>query len=310
MKTQVKAFVPFEIQDIHLVSSTIPEPHPDEPEFVLGNTFNEFSLASVINPNSHLVYESLQSGNTGKQPGTAAAKDWWLKKSYTNRWRMFDLYSTQPSFGQSPTTVVIRPGRRINAIVMVGIKATLLELVVRDGLNGPIIYTFDAYMLSRQGFGWYGFLYAPFVYDRTVSTFNIPPVSDPVIEITLQDPSGICEIGRFGTGMSVDIGEVEWNTVSDDGSYSDIKIDSSGWTTLEPVEGPSELQMTLEIDANKANAVMQFKRLSKNKLVMWSAMEGIESYRQMHVIVATPETFKISTKNHRKASIDLSLIGI
>lgn len=309
MTTPVKAFLPIDITDDMLISSTIAEPDASEPEWDSTTTFSEGALCSVITANSHLVYESLQAGNLNHIPDKTL-KTWWILKSYTNRFRMFNWYQGNPSSGQSPMTVVIRPKRRINALVLEGLKAAGLEVSIRNGIDGPVVYTIDGWLLSRNVSTFYEYFYAPFVYDRIVSAFDIPPIPDPVISVTLTDPSGICEIGRFGVGLSMDIGIVDWNSVSEDGSYSDVTFDSSGWPTLTPNEGASSLDMQIELDANRVNSVAQFKKMIKNKPVFWSAMEQVGSYSQMHVMIGIPERFRIIPQNHKTANIDLRLIGI
>ncbi|MCE7915556.1 MAG: hypothetical protein DYH15_13005 [Nitrosomonas sp. PRO4] len=308
MRTLVKAFLPIDITDDMLLSSTIPEPHPDEPEWDSAVTYAEGASVSVITTNNHLVYESLQSGNTNHPPATSDT--WWILRSYTNRFRMFNWYQGRPSVGQSPMTVVIRPKKRINALVLEGLKTSGLEVVIRNGIDGPVAFTIHAWLLSRQVSSFYDFFFAPFTHEKIVSTFAIPPIPDPVISVTLSDQSGVCELGRFGVGFAIGIGEVEWNTVSEDGAYSDIEFDKSGWPTLKPTKSLSTLDMKLDLEAIRINAVTQFKKSIEGKPVFWSAMESLEAYRQMHVKVAVPEKFIITSENHKQATVDLRLKGI
>lgn len=316
MRTQVKAFLPIDITDDLLISSSIPEPDPDEPLWDTTTPFAEGAWCSVISANSHLVFESLIAGNVNNDPlktntdVVPASTAKWIKRSYTNRFRMFNWYQGNPSRGQSPLTVVIRPKRRINALVLDGIKASVLELTIKNGMDGPEIFTMDGWLLSRHASTFYEYCYAPFVYDSVVSSFEIPPIPDPVISVTLTDPSGICELRRFGVGLATEIGMIDWNSVSEDNSYSDIEFDSSGWPTLKPNEAPSSLEMQLELDAPRVNAVAQFKKTIKNKPVFWSAMEQVDAYSQMHVMVGIPERFRIIPQNHKIANVDLRLIGI
>ncbi len=308
MKNQVKAFLPVDITDAMLVNSTIAEPDVNEPEWDSTTTFAEDALVSVITADSHLVYQSLQAGNLNHPPATSST--WWILKSNTNRFRMFNWYQGSPSVGQSPMTVVIRPGKRINAMVLEGLKASGIEVSIRDGLSGPVVYTIDGWLLSRHVSTFYEYFYAPFVYDRIVSAFDIPPVPDPVITVTLTDSSGLCELGRFGVGLAMGIGYVDWDSVSEDGSYSEIDYDKSGMPTLRPNIAPASLEMQLELDVSRINAVAQFKKNINGKPVFWSAMEQIEAYSQMHVMVGIPERFRITSDNHKFARVDLRLIGI
>lgn len=308
MSTQVKAFLPIDITDDRLVSSSIPEPDEGETPWDELTSFGLEAVTSVIAANTHLLYGSAAAGNLNHPPATSP--DWWVKKSYTNRYRMFDWYRNKPSIGKSPLSVVIRPKTRINAIVLEGLKANLLEIIVRNGIDGPIVYTLHADLLARHVTTPYEYCFAPFIFDKVVSTFNIPPVADPVIAVTVEDPSGTCEMGRFGTGMTVDIGDVDWQTVIEDENYSEMDWDKYGTATLTPIPSLKGLEMVTEIDAVQSNVVRQFKQISEARPVFWSAMHNIEAYKEMHTLIGVHERFKVVTKNHRTAEIDLKLRGI
>jgi hypothetical protein len=214
----VKAFIPIEITDARFISSTISEPSSGEPAYNSGTTYAEFDQVSVVAADSHLVYESLQAGNLNHDP--ASSPTWWILKSYTNRYRMFEWNNGLPSTGNSPLTTVIRPGSRINAIALLGVSARTATLTVQDGIGGPVVFGLDQDLLSRHAITPYEIAFAPWIYDNVVTTFDIPPVSDPVVTITLTDPSGTCDVGRFAVGMAADIGAVDWGSVREDENYS------------------------------------------------------------------------------------------
>lgn len=308
---QVKAFIPFEITDAMLLSSSITEPSAAEPAWNSGDTYAEFAQVSVVTTNSHLVYESLQSGNTNHPTPTppAESNDWWMLKSYTNRWRMFEFNRALPSVGGSPLTVVLRPGKRINAIVLLGIKAATLEITVQDGIGGDAVFGVTQDLLARHALTHYEWAFLSFLYDTVFATFDVPPVGDPVITVRLTHPDGVCEIDRFCVGLATDIGEVEWNTVAEDENYSKITY-KSGAVVFEPVQNMPGLEMVLSINANRINRAIQFKVLSSPKAVVWSAMHKIEPYKQMHVMIGPYERFRFTTQNHRLSQINLKIRGI
>lgn len=309
MSTQVKAFVPVVITDDKLISSSIAEPYINEPLWSPVPTYTEFSRVSVITANSHLVYEALNlAGNLNKPPATSPT--FWILRGKTMRYRMFDWNQGEVSVGQSPLTVVIRPKQRISAVVLERIKAADIEMSVTDGIGGKVVYTLDGYLRSRNGNTYGDYFFEQFVYDSVVSTFDIPPIPDPVISITLSDPSGVCEIGRFAVGLHTDIGYVVWESGFEYENYSEIDRDAFGKATLNPIPGIPTLEMTLELDARAVNKAIQFEKMTNAVPTVWSAMEGIESYRQMHVLIGIHKRFKITPQNHKMARIDLKLEGI
>lgn len=303
----VKAFIPIDITDARFISSTIPEPAAGEPIFVSGDIHNEFDQVSVVAANSHLLYESLINGNTGNTPATSPTA--WILKSFTNRHRMFEWNNGLPSTGASPLTTVIRPGSRINAIALLGLRASTASLTVQDGIGGPVVFSLDQDLLARHAMTPYEIAFAPFVYDNVVTTFDIPPVIDPVVSMTLTDSSGSCDVGRFAVGMAADMGEVDWGTVREDENYSSITYEA-GFAKFTPVPNIPVLDLPIEIDTVRVNRAHQFKEQANGKAVIWSAMTDIETLREMHVVIGPYQRFRISTLNHRLAKIDLTIKGI
>lgn len=303
----VKAFIPIDITDARFISSTIPEPVSGEPIFNLGDPYGEFDLASVVSANSHLLFESLINANTGNAPATSPTA--WILKSFTNRFRMFEYNNGLPSTGASPLTTVIRPGSRINAISLLGVRASTASLTVRDGVGGPVVFSINQDLLARHAITPYEIAFSPFIYDNVVTTFDVPPVIDPVVTMTLTDPSGSCDVGRFAVGMAVDMGEVDWGTVREDENYSSITYEA-GFAKFDPVPSIPVLELPIEIDTARVNRARQFKEQANGKAVVWSAMTDIDYLREMHVVIGPYQRFRISTLNHRLAKIDLTIKGI
>lgn len=303
----VKAFIPIEITDARFISSTILEPAAGEPTFNMGGTYSEFDQVSVVSANSHLVFESLTNTNTGNTPATSPTA--WILKGYTNRFRMFDWNQGNPSVGASPMTTVIRPGSRINAIMLEGMKASNAMLTVQDGIGGPVVLNISQDLLNRHAVTPYEIAFAPFVYDKVYATFDVPPVSDPVITMTLTDSSGTCELSRFAVGMAADMGEVDWGTVQENENYSSITYEG-GFAKFTPVPNIPIIEMPIEIDTVRVNRARQFKEQANGKAVVWSAMQHIDALREMHVLIGPYQRFRFQTLNHKTTKIDLTIKGI
>ncbi len=303
----VKAFIPVEITDSRFISSTIAEPAASEPAWNSGATYAEFDQVSVITADGHLVYESLQAGNLNHTPATSTT--WWILKSYTNRFRMFEWNRGLPSTGASPLTTAIRPGGRINAIALLGVRASSVSVAVQDGVGGTVVFSLDQDLLARHATTPYEIAFAPWVYDNVVAIYDIPPVADPVVTVTLTDISGSCDIGRFGVGMAYDIGVVDWGSVLEDENYSSITYDA-GFANFDPVPSIPVLELPIEIDTIRVNRARQFKELANGKAVVWSAINSVDALREMHVIIGPYQSFRISTANLRLSKIDLTVKGI
>lgn len=306
----MKAFIPIGITDSMLVSSTMPEFDTLEPEYSATTTYVEFDQVSVIEENSHLVYESLQNNNTGHDPALQGA--WWILKSSTNRWRMFDYYKGAPSVASSPLTLVLRPGQRIDSIAFGGIKASSLDVTVRNGLDGPLTYTLDAYLLKRNAADFYDHFFSPFVYQETVANFEIPPIPDPVLYITITDPSGTVELSRLGLGQHIDLGKVEQtNPIVDADNYSEVTWDAFGQATLEPIPTVPTTQQKIFFPSYRLNSVRQFRELANARPVFWSGLDDIEhDYQESLQLFGVYRNYQIDLSDPNFPVLNLSLKGI
>ena len=312
----MKAYIPIDITDEMLVSSSIAEPDVNEPLYDPEETYAEFDQVSVISKNSHQVFESLADNNLGNDPLTTNSdvlqeNAKWILRGNTNRFRMFDWNQGDPSVSTSPMTIVIRPRDLIDAIMLDGLKATLLELTVKNGIDGDDVYTLDADLRERNATHFDEYFFEPFVQVKKLVTFKVPPVGDPVIYITLSDPSGIVELSRLAVGLSTYLGPIEWNPISDTDNFSEIEWDELGRAKLTPVPSIPLAEVKLQPNANKTNTIRQFKELANAKAAVWSALDDLDSpYRESLIIFGVYENFRIDISNKAFTTIDLSLKGI
>lgn len=305
----MRAFIPYPVTDSMLVSSTIAEPDTSEPAYSAEVTYAEFEQVSVIDTDTHLVYESLVSVNIGN-PVTDETK--WILKGNTNRWRMFDYNQGNPSIGTSPMTVVLRPGKRIDAIMFDGLKASLLDLTVKNGIDGETIYTLDGYLRSRNINTFFEYFFAPFIYTKSAVTFHVPPTADPVIYLTLSDPSGFVEIGRLAVGLSIHLGVTQKQSpIVDSDNYSEITWDKFGKATMTPIPSVPTNECKVFFKSQRLNAVRQFKELANAKAVVWSGLDDLDDdYTESLLMFGVYRNFQIDLTDPNFPVLNLSLKGI
>lgn len=311
----MRAFIPIEVTDDMLVSSSIPEPEANEPDWDIDINYDEGAIVSVISKDSHLIFESLASSNIGNDPVTtnndvlSTGAKWFYNGEMTNRYRMFNYKTGTPSVTNSPCTVVLRPKQRIDAIAL-NIKAALVDITVKDGANDQVVYTLDGNMLDRPATTPYEWCFSPFVYSRIAVTFNVPPIADPVIHITITDPSGIVEVQKIAFGMSVHLGVIRWSPTISADNYSKIEWDDFGRSKLTPIARIPVENLTLTCEPNRINAVKQFSDSADAKSVLWSGLDDIDHpYREPLVLFGVYKNFDINIENISYAQISLSLKG-
>lgn len=126
-----------------MLTTNVPE--DDHPAWSAGTTYA--ADARVID--EHRVWQSLQAGNTGKNP--AANPLWWVEVGPTNRWAGFDFsHSTKVRRADSMWFEIAQGSSAVNAVALLEIEA-VRSVRVR---------------LTHPGYGT--------VYDKTTSLYSIP----------------------------------------------------------------------------------------------------------------------------------------
>lgn len=302
----MRAYIPYTITDSMIVSSSVTEPASNEPAYSATVTYAEGAQVSVITANSHLVYESLVAGNLNN-PVTDITK--WILKGNTNRWRMFDYNQGNPTVAPSPFTLVLMPGKRVDSLTL-ELKATTLEVNVNKGIGGPLVYTLDGFLQERKATNAYEYCFLPFSYRRMVTTNNIPPVTDPVITITLTDPSGFVEVSRLAVGQSTFLGNIKWSPIVDADNYSKIEWDQFGHASLTPVPSLPLNEHKVIFKNNRLDIVRRFRDEANGRAAVWSGMDDIQGdLSESLIIFGVYRSYQIEVEP-AESILNLSLKGI
>lgn len=313
----MRGTIPYTITDDMIISSSIAEPAENEPTWDPDATYDEFALVSVVTENSHLVYESLVSDNSGHNPQLTntdvvpiISNAKWKYKYRTNRHRMFDYIKGEVSKSTSPCKIILRPKKRVDTVSFFDLKASDLDITVRNHGDASAIYTLDGFLLERNVTSIYEYFFSPFVNVKKVATFNIPPIPDPVIEITLSDTSGAVEVGRLAIGQSTYLGEIQWNPVVDSDNYSKINWDEFGRAELIPIPSVPSNQQKVLVDAHRLNLVREFREQTNAVPVVWSGLDDMDyHYTESLLIFGIYDSFQIVEVNNGFSELNLSIKG-
>ena len=260
---------PITMTDSMLVSSTISEPGSGETAWSSLTTYSLGDTVSIISANSHKTYESLDNSNTNNPPATSAK---WEYTGYTNRWKMFDETRNAKSVGNSPMTIVVQPGQRISAFALIGMEADYLEVSISEG--GVEKYTYSENLLKREVLNWYDFFFEPFSSKPAVAKFDVPPLADPVITITLTSTSGIVSLGRFAFGMHTYIGKFLLDGASMPSvNYSTVDRDEFGNAVLTPRVDIPTIRGNLHIEARRLNKVRDIFKDLNGRVAIWAGVD-------------------------------------
>lgn len=162
----------------------------------------------VILTSTHKVYQSLQAGNTNKDPVTQPL--WWIEVSPTNRWKALDTSVSTQTAQPTSITYSFTPGQAVNTIAALNIiGANLLTVTMTSALAGGTVYTKTVDLTSVPSESdWWAWFYATRSSPTQLILTDLPSYSDAVINFSLSGGSGLAVgvimLGRqraFGVGI-------------------------------------------------------------------------------------------------------------
>lgn len=160
----------------------------------------------VILTSTHKVYESIQAGNTGKNPDSERL--WWVEVGPTNRWKMFDLSTTTRTVVGAADYYEITPGWAVNTMALYNISGIL---TVRVRLTDPsfgLVYdkTTDITPLPSAS-SWYAWFFDERVEQTKFIADDLPSYPTATLRIDVTS-SGTAYIGVmvFGSIRSIGLG--------------------------------------------------------------------------------------------------------
>ncbi len=243
----MKVVKPVAITDVQFVSSTAPET-----DYAVYNPATNYAVgARTIY--QHVIWESVQTPNTGNTPGTDAL--YWATVAPTNRWAMFDTeVSTQTSVA-SPLTVVVKPGY-VNSLALFGLEGTTLDVTVRDGLAGAVVYsatrTLDGTVLAD----WYQYFFEPSVQLGEVVLTDLPPYGNAHVTASISG-AGTVKCGSLIVGTVYDLGGTRYGASAGIVDYSRKDTSATGVTTFVRRKFSKRMSAPLWLDSGQLNKVQR-----------------------------------------------------
>ncbi|SFK74338.1 hypothetical protein SAMN05216302_101432 [Nitrosomonas aestuarii] len=312
----MRAFIPVDIiGTAKLISSSIPEPDATVGEVVYSGAtpYNIGDL--VIDTSNHLRWKSLTSSNTGNTPDPDENTTHWQRDGYSNKYRMFDWNSSKFSTAPSGSSFTIAPGGRCDALYIDGFVGKQIDVTVTDGAGGPTLFPTESFdMRARLAMTPWEIAFIPFDYHTTVASFGLPVSSlDPHITITATGiGSGDISIGRFGAGLSLYMGKLQWSPVIDFQSFSEVDRSTFGETTLlTPRLSIPAPELEILIDANRVDRLDRFRESTDAKVVFWSGLDDIgQTYARKLLLGGIHRRFRFELSNPTEPKLNLRLEGI
>jgi hypothetical protein len=201
---------PITIDDTALTSSNAPE--NDYAAYVVVTTYGLGDRVIVVGSNIHYVYESLQAANTNHNPLTDSLTTpvWWLRVSYTNKWKMFDGYVTSQTAMAEEINVTIQTTGRIDSVTLLNLDAAEVQIIATDVIDGEF-YNKTFNLVSNYGISsWYNWFFEPAVRQSDFSISDLPAYRNPSTQIILRNAGGTVLCGACVIGLSKELGATQY----------------------------------------------------------------------------------------------------
>lgn len=218
----MRVIKPIIISPVQLISSSVPE--FEYAEYVSGT---DYSVGARVISNRQ-IWESVQTPNIGNTPGTNAL--FWANSGPTNRWSMFDTEVSTATSEQESMAVTIAPGL-VNSLALLEIDGAQLNIQVRDGLDGPLVYERTNSLDGSAVFDWLQYFYEPFIPVHEAIFTDLPLYGNAHITINITS-AGTINIGTMAVGMSSYLGSVEYGASAGIIDYSRKDTSENGVTTF------------------------------------------------------------------------------
>ena len=276
MTTPIATLIPIPITAGMIISgTTVSEPAAGEIAWVSAGTYAIGDLR--IRSTTHRVYACVQahSGRAALPENDAA---YWLDKAPTQRFAPFDVYTSTAATSTGSITFVIRPGY-FNSLALYGLIGATYSISIKDAPGGSVIYT-NSGGLSVDQIGWYEYLFAPLrIMDKLIiSGLPIRPAAELTVTISAA-PGASVGIGMINVGDFADLldgadwGGPQYGATSEPVSYSYIKVNTDGTTSIVKRVAATSMRVSVQMPAAQADYALQRVRQVLDVPVSWIVNE-------------------------------------
>lgn len=223
----------------------------------------------------HRLYQSLQASNLGKAPALTSSAAWWQDIGPTNRWAMLDLFRSTATQQASPLTVVLTPGRRTDALALVGLVADSVTVSITSG--GSPVYSSTTELRSRTVSTWREYFFEAFATKPSLALFDLPPFTNGIITVTITRSSGLVSCGGLVLGNQVYLGEIQYSAQSEALNFSRIDRDVFGEASLVRRRSVPKTNQTVWAGKGSVNNLREARALLNAVPALWSGLDDTDS---------------------------------
>jgi hypothetical protein len=241
----MKVIKPIDITDAVILSSTATE------TYAAYDAATTYALGDRVT-SGNSIYECIQAPSTGQAPDNAL---YWMIVGPTNRWAMFDDEISTQTVQASPLTVVLKPGY-VNSLALFELVGAQLDITVRNGLTGPVVYSRTVELDGTVIVDWYQYFFEPSVQRGEVVLTDLPPYSDAHTTVSITGPETV-KCGHLTVGTFYLLGETQYGASAGIIDFSRKDTSALGNTTFVKRKFSKRMSASLMIDGVNINKVQR-----------------------------------------------------
>lgn len=276
--SEMKVVPPVEVSDAMLVSNVLESDAP---------TWSSTAAYAIGNRVmfDHRIYEALAAVPAGVKPGaetiTGENPAKWTDNGPTNRWRMFNKRKgntwTPGTFTSNPESIdlTITPGKRINALGLVGVRGASVRVVMTVG--GSAVYDKTFAMSLKAGGSWYRYYFGEFMTKDNLAILDLPPFANASIRVLLSAPGGTAQVGMLVVGVAKTIGVAVYGTGLGSESYSFVREDDFGNVTITPRGRRRYVDFNIVMGGNQLSSAMRTLEPLSDVAALYIGAEEIDT---------------------------------
>ena len=187
----------------------------------------------------------------------------WQNLGWVNKYRMFNknIGNTWKigTFTSNPESIdlTIRPGKRINAIGLVGVYASSVQIIMTvPGVTDPV-YDKTFSMSIKAGGSWYQYYFGQFTTKDNLAEFDLPPFSNADIRVIVSAPGGTARVGMMVVGWAKNIGTAVYGTSLGRKKYSTVREEFDGSMTITPRGRRKSIDFQVVLPADQISSVQR-----------------------------------------------------
>lgn len=255
-------------------------------------------------------WQSLQNTNLNHVPDVSPT--WWSDLGADNKHAMFDTQVSTSTTAVTTLSVIYAPAAIIDTVALINVVAATVQIIVRDGLAGPIVYDKTAGISTDDVGDWYEYFFNDPLVERTQIVFyDIPPYLNAHVTLLFTNSTGeTVSVAQAVAGNVFTLGGTQYGADAGIIDYSLKETDEFGTITFVERAFSKRLNATVYVNNSELNRIQNLLYNIRAKPSVWIGSDD-PNYQEALVIYGFYREFSttISYPNHSLCSLDIESLS-